>query len=353
MYSQPAERGPGCGRRDSLSSLDRVLGNEKIKEYIRRAVSLDRVSHSYIVEGEKGSGKKMLTRSFARILQCEGEGPSDCGRCSSCIQIDHGNHPDVIEVVHEKPTIISVDEVREQIVNTVDIIPYRAPYKIYIIDDADLLRVEAQNALLKTIEEPPEYAILFLLVSNRNTLLDTILSRCVLLQTAPVSREAVMTFLSDSKSPEIRRLSKEELAFAAGYAMGNIGKAIEAAESEEFRECSRLVTEILGKMQRLSIEEMTDYAKKLSADKNKRFTILDLFLIRYRDMLILKTGGSNDRIVFKEEENRLQEQCDRVSVAAITEVIREIAKIRDRLRANVNAEAMMLMLLLKANRIDL
>ena len=159
-----------------MSNLDKVLGNRRIKDYITRAVRLNRISHSYMIEGEKGSGKKMLAECFSRILQCEGEGELDCGVCTSCRQVDHGNHPDVIHVVHEKPNTITVNDVREQIVNTADILPYKAPYKIYIIDEAEKMNDEAQNALLKTIEEPPSYVIIFLLVTSRGAMLETIQS---------------------------------------------------------------------------------------------------------------------------------------------------------------------------------
>ena len=97
--------------------------------------------------------------------------------CDSCKKVIGKNHPDIITVTHEKPGSISIDEVREQVVHDVDIKPYCSPYKIYIIPDAEMMTVQAQNALLKTIEEPPEYGIIILLTSNMSAILPTIQSR--------------------------------------------------------------------------------------------------------------------------------------------------------------------------------
>ena len=140
-----------------------VIGHNDIIQYIQNAVSQDKVSHAYILNGERGSGKKMLADLFAMTLQCEEHTPNPCGECHSCKQAKSGNHPDIIHVTHEKPNTISVDDIRTQVNNDIVIKPYSSPYKIYIIPEADLLSVQAQNALLKTIEEPPAYAVIFLL----------------------------------------------------------------------------------------------------------------------------------------------------------------------------------------------
>ena len=108
----------------------------------------------------------MLAGLFAKTLQCEAGGTDPCGTCRSCIQCDSGNQPDIIWVTHEKPTVISVDDIREQVNNDIIIKPYSSRYKIYIIPEAELMNPQAQNALLKTIEEPPEYAITMLLTNN-------------------------------------------------------------------------------------------------------------------------------------------------------------------------------------------
>ena len=119
-----------------------------ILKYISSAVENNRVSHAYILNGERGSGKKMLANLFATTLLCESGNSEPCGKCHSCRQAESGNHPDIIRVTHEKPNSISVDDIRTQVNNTVDIKPYQGPYKVYIIPQADLMTPQAQNAIL-------------------------------------------------------------------------------------------------------------------------------------------------------------------------------------------------------------
>ena len=157
-----------------MGSFKDVVGHKDILKYISSAVENNRVSHAYILNGERGSGKKMLANLFAMTLLCETGDNEPCGKCHSCKQAERGNHPDIIRVTHEKPNSISVDDIRTQVNNTVDIKPYQGPYKVYIIPQADMMTPQAQNAILKTIEEPPSYAVFLLLTENAETLLPTI-----------------------------------------------------------------------------------------------------------------------------------------------------------------------------------
>ena len=149
--------------------------------------------------------------------------------CHSCKQALSDNQPDIIYVSHEKPNTISVDDIRAQINNDIAIKPYSSPYKIYIMNEAEKMTPQAQNAILKTLEEPPEYAVIMLLTSNVNSLLPTILSRCVVLNMKPVADELVRNYLMHQLHvPDY----KAEVCVA--FARGNIGKAKSLASSEDF-----------------------------------------------------------------------------------------------------------------------
>ena len=192
-----------------MGSFKDVVGHKDIINYIRSAVTENRVSHAYILNGERGAGKKMLASLFAMTLLCEKQGPEPCNECHSCRQAKSGNHPDIIRVTHEKPNSISVDDIRRQVNDDIQIKPYQGPWKIYIIAEADLMTVQAQNALLKTIEEPPAYAVIFLLTENAEALLPTITSRCVMLK------------LRNIKDTLIRKYLMEQLA-RAGLQGGHV-----------------------------------------------------------------------------------------------------------------------------------
>ena len=148
---------------------ENIVGQDQIKDFIKKSACMNKISHAYILCGEKGSGRYELARLFAATLQCSKEHDpwnleafdKPCGECRSCLQMESGNQPDVITLTHEKKTI-GVDDIRDQVNNHVSIKPYAGPYKIYIIPEADKMTEQAQNALLKTIEEPPGYAIIIL-----------------------------------------------------------------------------------------------------------------------------------------------------------------------------------------------
>ena len=131
-----------------MQLVEKVLGHEEVIKHLQNAAAMDKVSHSYIFAGEKGSGKKLLAKLFAMTLQCEKHGKEPCLQCSSCKKAMNRNHPDIIYVTHEKPNSIGIEDIREQLIGDVAIKPYTGPYKIYIVDEAEKMTVQAQNALL-------------------------------------------------------------------------------------------------------------------------------------------------------------------------------------------------------------
>ena len=168
-----------------------IVGHEQIIEHLQNAITMDKVSHAYILNGPDKSGKMMLAEAFAMALQCEKHGTDPCMECDSCKRALSKNHPDIITITHEKPNSIGIEDIRIQLIDDVSIKPYTGPYKIYILNEAEKLTLQAQNALLKTIEEPPAYAVILLLTSNADSLLPTISSRCVTLNLRPVKESDV------------------------------------------------------------------------------------------------------------------------------------------------------------------
>ena len=172
-----------------------ILGQKSVIAHMKKAVGMGKTSHAYILNGEKGMGKKLLAHAFSMTLQCEQGGDEPCMECRSCKQTEGRNHPDIKWIVHEKPNTISAEEVRDQLVNDMAIKPYSGKYKIYIIDEGEKMTPVAQNILLKTIEEPPAYGIVIILTSNKEMLLQTILSRCVSLNLRPLKDEEMKRYL--------------------------------------------------------------------------------------------------------------------------------------------------------------
>ncbi len=318
-----------------------IVGHEDIIAHFKSSIETGNVGHAYIISGDAGSGKKALAYAFADTLECEAGGTEPCGNCQSCLQISTGNYPDIITVTHEKPNLISVDEVREQLVNTVDVKPYKGKYKIYVIPDAELLNVQAQNAILKTIEEPPAYAVILLLTTNLDKLLETVQSRCLKLQTKPIRERDVLAYLTN-----VMGLTKEKAYFCLDFAQGNLGKAIKLAGNEEYAEIVDSVVNVLTHIGDMDVETLGKAVKDIEQFKMSMNDYMDLMMMWYRDAMMIKITGNVDKILFKNEFSTLKKQAGKLTFKSIEDKIDAIAKAEQRLLANANFEVTIELLLL-------
>lgn len=318
-----------------------VLGHEHLIEHLQSAIAMGKVSHAYILDGEKGSGKKFLADIFAAALQCEEKGTTPCGKCTSCRQAEGKNHPDIIRITHEKPNTISVDDIRQQLCGDIMIKPYKGPYKIYIVDEAEKLNVQAQNALLKTIEEPPAYAVILLLTTNAESFLPTILSRCVTLHLKPVKDSAVRKYLMEQV-----QVPDYQADICAAFAQGNIGKARRLAMSEEFGQMKEHAVHLVKYIQDMDISELINSMHKITEFKTDISDYLDLLMVWYRDVLLYKATWNPSSIVFSDELTIIEKMASRSSYEGIELILKALDKAKLRLNANVNFDLTMELLLL-------
>ncbi|HIS61403.1 MAG TPA: DNA polymerase III subunit delta [Candidatus Scybalomonas excrementigallinarum] len=315
-----------------MADLNSIIGQEQMIEHFKSAIEMDKVSHAYIIQGDYDSGKKLMASVFAKALQCEQKGTEPCNHCTSCLQADTGNQPDIIYVSHEKPNSIGIHDVREQINGSIGIKPYSSDYKIYIVDEAEKMTAEAQNALLKTIEEPPAYAVIFLLTTNLGKLLPTILSRCVVLNIQPVKDELIKKHLLSLGVEE------RQAEFCTAFSMGNVGKAIRVATSEEFNEIKNDCVHMLKYAKDMQVYELIQAVKELTKYKLQIYDYLDFMLMWYRDVLLLKATGNANSLIYQEQYSSIRDRGNQSSYEGIQKIIEEIEKAKVRLRANVNFE---------------
>lgn len=324
-----------------MGSFKDVVGHKDIINYIRSAVTENRVSHAYILNGERGAGKKMLASLFAMTLLCEKQGPEPCNECHSCRQANSGNHPDIIRVTHEKPNTISVDDIRRQVNDDIQIKPYQGPWKIYIIAEADLMTVQAQNALLKTIEEPPAYAVIFLLTENAEALLPTITSRCVMLKLRNIKDTLIRKYLMEQLHvPDYRA------DMCTAFAQGNMGRAIMLANSEHFNEIREEAVQLLKYINEMDISEISKAVKRITAYKLEITDYLDIIMIWYRDVLLYKATKEVDKVVFRDQIDAIRERAKKSSYEGIELILESLEKAKTRLKANVNFDLVMELLFL-------
>lgn len=305
-----------------------IWGNTPLVRQLQTAAASGKISHAYLFIGGAGAGKRRIANTFAKALQCEAEGQGKpCGVCHSCQSFDHGNHPDIIYVRGEKKNIV-VDEIREQILEMVDLKPYHYQKKIYIIEKADTMNPQAQNALLKTLEEPPAHAVFLLLAERAEAFLPTILSRVVTMKIRPLSEEMVAEYLMQNGT------SAEESHILAAYAQGRIGQALELKEDTSFQEMRQ---DILGKLEALpSMPEGEAYllAKELEEYKTD-LRFLDIMELWYRDLLAAKSLREERYLIQKDQKDAIFRHA-KASAQHLAKKAEAVRTARMRLAQNAN-----------------
>lgn len=319
-----------------------IIGQNQIREHLENAVKNQKVSHAYIICGEKYSGKKFISSAFAKALLCESEEEIPCGKCRECLKVETGNHPDVIYVTHEKPGIIGVEDIRSQINQDISIKPYSGKKKIYIVDEAEKMNPQAQNAILKTFEEPPEYAVILLLVTNAEVLLPTIRSRAVTLNMKPVPDEIIKKYLMETV-----HVPDYKADICVAFSRGNIGKAALYAASDDFDNLKNDLLQILRNIKTVDASKIMNYIKKPAADKGSVTDFLDIILIWYRDALLVKAQGNSNNLIFREELQYINKVAEALSFESFQAIFDMIELTKRRITSNVNAELALELLFLE------
>jgi DNA polymerase III, delta'' subunit len=318
-----------------------ILGNEHVKEYFIKAIQNKNIAHAYILTGEMGLGKKTTAKIFAMTLLCESGETTACGECTSCKQFLSDNHPDIKYVKPKKSESIGVDDIREQINDDIIIKPYKSNYKIYIVDEAAKMTEQAQNALLKTIEEPPAYAIILLLTDNASGFLETVLSRCITIELKPLHDDVVKQYLIANYNIIDKRCD-----VAVAFARGNIGKAVYYALSEDFEALMEMCLNVLKYTRDMDVAELLNNIKVITEKKININMFLEFIMIWYRDVLMYKVTKDINQLIFKDNYSLIAEAAKISSFEGLERIIEAIYKANTRLKANVNFElAIELMLL--------
>ena len=312
---------------------DFILGNEKIRHQLRESITKQSTSHAYILAGDKGIGKSKIAREFAMELICEKH--TGCGECPACRQFLADAYPDFFYMNAEGKESIGIDRIRESIVNDVTIRPYHGKVKIYVIDEADKMTVGAQNALLKTIEEPPEYVVILLLVRNMGLLLETIRSRCIKLLLSAVSTDRIKGWLVE------KGISEEVATVVASYSNGAPGIAKAMAESEDFAIMYEQNVEFLKKISEVGINDILIFIEELKKRAGGCKEFINFLRLWYRDICILKLTKKIENLVFIREESIILRLSREYTLKKINSIIDLIDEAEIRLNSNVSGDTVM------------
>jgi DNA polymerase III subunit delta' len=307
--------------------LTRIRGHEQQIKLLQRAIKQERVTHAYLFIGPRGIGKSMIAHWFATKLMCKNSTEADC-TCLSCQKIAAFNHPD-LHWFTSQGNKIKIEQIRD-LQKAVQYKPYEGQRKIFIIDDADTMTVEAANSLLKVLEEPPKDTIFVLLAATSYSILPTILSRCQQINFNSLSEVEITDILT------IADIKQERAKAIAPLANGSAGKALELAQSEEAMEKRDKILESLINLKSSSLLSVFKLAEELEKEKGQMDFILDIILFWYRDLLIWKEIKDENLLINIDQIKQYQKFEDQINKRSLIKAIEIIEDGRKKIAANTN-----------------
>ena len=346
-----------------MNQFSDIIGQDQIRDHLQDAVKSGHISHAYILSGPKDAGKHFIANIFASAILCtdrqmDSRGmPEPCGSCISCIQAAAGSNPDMIYVRRQPDRKgIGVDAIRAMRDDVVTL-PYAASHKIYIIEDAETMNAQAQNALLKTIEEPPSYAVIILLADGTDRFLPTVMSRCVTLQMRQVPEERIVWFLTEKLGTGPARA-----AACANFASGVLGRAVKLAADEQFDTERREAADLLAGIGQKSYADLAAVAARYAPVKKKNAgtgdaaaqtapnatgigSIAEVCPLWFRDVLVMKDKEPAIHLIFSDRVSELKRMADALSYEAIGRIWDAITEYRRQIARGTAADQAMLVLL--------
>ena len=301
-----------------------IIGHQQIIAQLQQTVASDRIAGAYLFVGPTGIGKETVARYFSQLIFCQQDTqpPTVCGTCLACRKVDSGNHPD-LQFIRPEGSLLKIGQIRElqkQIIYE----PLEARRKVYILTDVERMNAEAENCLLKTLEEPPASSVLILLTSNIRALLPTTRSRCQILQFHPMPTQELAEILVEKFS-----VAPEQATTLAIAADGAIGKALTQLEKGDIR--TEEVPEILKETDPLAAFRIAEHLKDNPENLGELVTW-------YRDLLFLQQGAPINLITHIHSVEELQRIVPRYSRLRIQQAIQTVFDTKS-LIENTNTNA--------------
>ena len=300
-----------------MTGYDEIVGHERVKGVLRRAVQNDRVHHAYLFSGPEGVGKTPTALAFAAALNCTDlSGGDACGRCASCRKTRDGNHPDLWIVEPEK-SMIKIDQIRD-LQHRAQFAPYEGKRKVYLLRSADLMNPNAANALLKTLEEPRDATVFVLIADNPHLLPMTVLSRCQRVAFWPLLTQELARELEDRLE-----LEPEQARLVALLSNGSLGRAL-GMEIESLLDRRRAVLEIVSALSGAGPTRALGLAEEMIEDDPSE--LCEIVKTWYRDQIVWKTTGREDALVNRDMVQAIQKEASGAPLPALFEKVRAIGQ---------------------------
>lgn len=323
-------------------SFSQIIGHQKQIEIVRQALNHGRLHHAYLFVGLEGVGKKTIALGLTKAIHCSAVTGDFCGECADCARIQDGNHPDVRilgPLVGKKE--ISIQQIRE-LEKELNFRSFSGKKKIAILDPATLMNVAAQNALLKTLEEPPQESLLILIASNGGALLPTLRSRCLRMTFGPLARDLVSGFLVSRNGIE-----KEAADFLAAMSMGSLG-AVVNIDTQELIERRRDWMRLVCSLRSGDYRAATDAAEVLSGSKEDSLRFLEWVESWFRDLLVYGVTHSGQDVVNVDLLSQIQQRSAPSDFERLFSLIAKAKEAVGGIQRNLNRRMLLEDLLLNA-----
>ena len=292
--------------------FNNIIGQDFAKKYLTNSIKKNKINHAYMFEGIDGIGKKKFSQELSKILL-------DTQNVDSS--------PDYINIYPDGNSI-KIAQIRK--LQTDIIIKPHKNYKIYIINQADSMTIEAQNALLKTLDEPPEYAIIILITSNKEALLDTIKSRCEIIKFLPISILDLNNYLIN------KGIDKNRAQLLSTFARGSIEKAIELSESADFAIMRDEIQTYIEVMLDKDIIDILEIPTSMDKYKKDSISILDMLINYFRDIMLIKENVDKSMLINIDKLTFLQNMSKKITYSQVSKIIDIIEDIKKKIRSNCN-----------------
>lgn len=323
-------------------SFTRIPGQDKTKKHLQDSIKKERISHAYLFTGSRGLGKLELAIEFAKTIFCKESNTDSCDQCISCRKIEHKNHPDLnIIDVKEGHKMILIDQIRD-LQKEINYKPYESEYKVYIINQADKLTEQAQNSLLKTLEEPPEYAVIILICEETNQLRPTIVSRSQLVRLHNQPKEVITNYLS--KETE---LNDQDLKLFTVLAKGRYKKALNLVTKDDFIKNREDIINFILEIEDKDTFEIFNFTERLTELSKTDFPLFELILSLFRDLLIIKEKEKEENLINFDYREILKENRNKYKTDSIYKLTSDINKYKDYLNKNIKKDLLFPSLLFK------
>ncbi|KXZ40637.1 DNA polymerase-3 subunit delta' [Alkalithermobacter thermoalcaliphilus JW-YL-7 = DSM 7308] len=293
--------------------FDNILGQERAKKFIINSLNQNRISHGYIFHGPSGVGKKEFAIEFAKLML-------------NTQKIE--NSPD-IKILNPEGAYFKVSQIR-QITVDISVRPY-SNKKIYILNQADKMTIQAQNALLKTLEEPPSYAVIILITDNIYSLLDTIKSRCEIVRFTLLPQQEIENYLIQKEN-----IPKDRARFISCFSSGILSRALDFIYKENIDEYRNFIVEFINTLFKQEKIPVLDKVKDMESYKENIYNILDIMMAYFRDSLIVKEEGDEQIIINLDQIDFVKDLSRKLTYFQICKVIDIIDKTSKYIKSNCN-----------------